>query len=62
MTVNPSVNDWEFGAKTGEKSALLLEVKQRNSGCWEGKFRKRGLTVNPSMGVNFTPGDFYVRA
>jgi hypothetical protein len=38
------------------------EVKQRNSGCWEGKFRKRGLTVNPSTGVNFTPGDFFVGA
>jgi hypothetical protein len=38
------------------------EVKQRNSGCWEGKFRKRGLTVNPSTGINFTPGDFFVGA
>merc|ERR1712216_810498 len=38
------------------------EVKQRNSGCWEGKFRKRGLTTNPATGVNFTPGDFFVGA
>jgi hypothetical protein len=38
------------------------EVKQRNSGCWEGKFRKRGLTVNPATGVNFTPADFFVGA
>lgn len=38
------------------------EVKQRNSGCWEGKFRKRGLTVNPATGINFTPADFFVGA
>jgi hypothetical protein len=38
------------------------EVKQRNSGCWEGKFRKRGLTTNPATGKNFAPADFFVGA
>jgi hypothetical protein len=38
------------------------EVKQRNSGCWEGKFRKRGLTTNPATGKNFSPSDFFVGA
>jgi hypothetical protein len=38
------------------------EVKIRNSGCWEGKFRKRGLTSNPAAGRNFLPSDFFVGA
>jgi hypothetical protein len=38
------------------------EVKIRNSGCWEGKFRKRGLTSNPAAGRNFIPSDFFVGA
>jgi hypothetical protein len=45
-----------------DDSITVGEVKQRNSGCWEGKFRKRGLTVNPATGVNFTPADFFVGA
>merc|ERR1719159_1131410 len=43
-----------------DDTVAVWEVRQRNSGCVEGKFRERGLTVNPATGKNFRPGDFYV--
>merc|ERR1719387_602468 len=51
-----------IGIFLADDTVAVWEVRQRNSGCVEGKFRERGLTVNPSTGVNFTPGDFYVGA
>jgi len=49
-----------IGIFLADDTTAVWEVRQRNSGCVEGKFRERGLTVNPATGKNFKPGDFYV--
>jgi len=49
-----------IGIYLADDTVAVWEVRQRNSGCVEGKFRERGLTVNPATGKNFRPGDFYV--
>jgi hypothetical protein len=49
-----------IGIFLADDSTAVWEVRQRNSGCVEGKFRERGMTVNPATGKNFRPGDFFV--
>merc|ERR1719421_2829588 len=51
-----------IGIFLADDTVAVWEVRQRNSGCVEGKFRERGMTVNPATGVNFKPSDFYVGA
>jgi len=45
-----------------DDTVAVWEVKVRNSGCLEGKFKERGLTKDPRTGKPFRPGDFYVGA
>jgi len=45
-----------------DDTIAVYEVKQRNSGCLEGKFKERGRTVDPNTGEPYSPGDFYVGA
>jgi hypothetical protein len=45
-----------------DDTIAVYEVKQRNSGCLEGKFKERGLTIDPRTGESYKPGDFYVGA
>merc|ERR1712182_155590 len=49
-----------IGIYLADDTVAVWEVRQRNSGCVEGKFRERGMTVNPATGKNFRPGDFFV--
>merc|ERR1712196_617972 len=49
-----------IGIFLADDTVAVWEVRQRNSGCVEGKFRERGMTVNPATGKNFKPGDFFV--
>merc|ERR1719486_586236 len=49
-----------IGIFLADDTVAVWEVRQRNSGCVEGKFRERGVTVNPATGKNFRPSDFYV--
>jgi hypothetical protein len=51
-----------IGIFLADDTVAVWEVRQRNSGCVEGKFRERGMTVNPATGVNFKPSDFFVGA
>merc|ERR1712100_752656 len=51
-----------IGIFLADDTVAVWEVRQRNSGCVEGKFRERGLIVNPATGVNSKPSDFYVGA
>lgn len=41
-------------------TCACYEVRQRNSGCMEGKFAERGRKRNPVTGKWYTPGDLYV--
>lgn len=43
-----------------DDTVACYEIKQRNSGVWEGKFAERGRKRNPSTGEWFKPLDFYV--
>jgi hypothetical protein len=49
-----------IGIFLSDDTVAVWEVRQRNSGCVEGKFRERGMTVNPATGKNFKPEDFFV--
>merc|ERR1712118_643379 len=49
-----------IGIFLADDTVAVWEARQRNSGCVEGKFRERGMTVNPATGKNFKPGDFFV--
>jgi hypothetical protein len=51
-----------IGIFLADDTVAVWEVRQRNSGCVEGKFRERGTIVNPATGANFNPADFYVGA
>jgi len=51
-----------IGVFLADDTVAVWEVRQRNSGCVEGKFRERGLTTNPATGKNFAAADFFVGA
>jgi hypothetical protein len=51
-----------IGVFLADDTVAVWEVRSRNSGCVEGKFRERGLTTNPATGKNFSPSDFFVGA
>merc|ERR1719465_367875 len=49
-----------IGIFLSDDTVAVWEARQRNSGCVEGKFRERGVTVNPATGTAFKPRDFFV--
>merc|ERR1719174_1980959 len=49
-----------IGIFLADDTVAVWEVRQRNSGSVEGKFKERGMTVNPATGKNFKPSDFFV--
>jgi len=51
-----------IGIFLSDDSVAVWELRQRNSGCVEGKFKERAITVNPATGIPFTPADFFVGA
>merc|ERR1719207_289442 len=51
-----------IGIFLSDDTVAVWEARQRNSGCVEGKFRERGITVNPATGANYKPADFFVGA
>jgi hypothetical protein len=54
------------GVFLADDTVACWEVKQRNSGCVEGKFMERSTAsmphINPKTGEKYRPGDFYVGA
>merc|ERR1719207_511882 len=44
-----------IGIFLSDDTVAVWEARQRNSGCVEGKFRERGITVNPATGANYKP-------
>jgi len=51
-----------IGIFMSDDTVAVWEVRQRNSGCVEGKFKERGVTINPTTGRPFQPNEFYVGA
>merc|ERR1719486_1063743 len=51
-----------IGILLSDDTVAVWEARQRNSGCVEGKFRERRITVNPATGANYKPADFFVGA
>lgn len=49
-----------IGVFLSDDTVAVWEVRQRNSGCCEGKFKERGVTINPGTGKQFRPADFAV--
>ncbi|KAH9187271.1 hypothetical protein AeNC1_010752 [Aphanomyces euteiches] len=45
-----------------DKSIMIMEPPQRNSGIGGGKFLERGVHKHPKRGTPFVPSDFYVGA
>jgi len=51
-----------IGIFMSDDTIAVWEVRQRNSGCVEGKFKERGVTLNPATGKAYLPSEFFVGA